>query len=52
MPAFVANSPEPKIPTGHVHKRDSNGFNAIFKDGHVSLIKDSTLGMWTNRSGD
>ena len=50
--AFVGNSPEPKIPTGHVHKRHNNGFNAIFTDGHASLIKDSTLGMWTNRSGD
>ena len=51
-PAFVNSAPEPKIPTGHVHKRHNNGFNAIFTDGHANLIKDSTLGMWTNRSGD
>ena len=51
-PAFVNNAPEPKIPTGHVHKRHNNGFNAIFTDGHSNLIKDSILGMWTNRSGD
>jgi len=51
-PAFVNSAPEPKIPTGHVHKRHNNGFNAIFTDGHANLIKDSILGMWTNRSGD
>ena len=51
-PAFVNSAPEPKIPTGHVHKRHNNGFNASFTDGHANLIKDSILGMWTNRSGD
>jgi len=51
-PAFVNSAPEPKIPTGHVHKRHNNGFNAIFTDDHANLIKDSILGMWTNRSGD
>ena len=51
-PAFVNSAPEPKIPTGHVHKRHNNGFNAIFTNGHANLIKDSILGMWTNRSGD
>jgi prepilin-type N-terminal cleavage/methylation domain-containing protein/prepilin-type processing-associated H-X9-DG protein len=51
-PAFVGNSPEKTIPTGHVHKRHNGGFNAIFVDGHVKFIKDSKLGMWTSRAGD
>jgi prepilin-type N-terminal cleavage/methylation domain-containing protein/prepilin-type processing-associated H-X9-DG protein len=52
-PAFYDNSPDKKTPNpGHLGKRHSEGFNATFCDGHAKFIKNSTLGMWTNRAGD
>jgi prepilin-type N-terminal cleavage/methylation domain-containing protein/prepilin-type processing-associated H-X9-DG protein len=52
-PAFLADAPDSKNPNaGHVDKRHNSGFNATFCDGHVKFIKNSTLGMWTNRAGD
>jgi prepilin-type N-terminal cleavage/methylation domain-containing protein/prepilin-type processing-associated H-X9-DG protein len=51
-PAYVGDKPDPKIPTGHVHKRHNEGFNATFCDGHAKFVKNSTLGMWTTRAGD
>jgi prepilin-type N-terminal cleavage/methylation domain-containing protein/prepilin-type processing-associated H-X9-DG protein len=52
-PAYFDNSPNPKNPReGHVGKRHNRGFNTTYCDGHAQFIKDSTLGMWTNRRGD
>jgi prepilin-type N-terminal cleavage/methylation domain-containing protein/prepilin-type processing-associated H-X9-DG protein len=52
-PSFFSDSPDTKNPTsGHVAKRHTNGFNSSFCDGHAAFVKKSTLGMWTNRSGD
>lgn len=52
-PAFLGNTPDTRNPTeGHVAKRHNRGFNASFCDGHAEFIKESTLGMWTTRSGD
>jgi prepilin-type N-terminal cleavage/methylation domain-containing protein/prepilin-type processing-associated H-X9-DG protein len=52
-PAFYADRPDTRNPTmGHVAKRHNRGFNATFCDGHAEFIKNSTLGMWTNRKGD
>ena len=52
-PAFTDNSPDKThAEEGHVAKRHNRGFNATFCDGHAQFIKNSTLGMWTNRRGD
>jgi prepilin-type N-terminal cleavage/methylation domain-containing protein/prepilin-type processing-associated H-X9-DG protein len=51
-PSFVGNAPDSNPPTGHVEKRHSSGFNAIFCDGHAKWTRDSKLGQWTNRAND
>jgi len=51
-PAFVGGAPNNNPPTGHVHKRHNEGFNATFCDGHAKWIKNSTLGQWTMRAND
>ena len=52
-PAYVDSSPDKKKPaTGHIAKRHNNAYNASFCDGHAGAIKNSTLGMWTNRAND
>jgi prepilin-type N-terminal cleavage/methylation domain-containing protein/prepilin-type processing-associated H-X9-DG protein len=52
-PAFLGNDPDKKTPeVGHIGKRHNTGYNATFCDGHAKYIRNSTLGMWTNRAGD
>jgi prepilin-type N-terminal cleavage/methylation domain-containing protein/prepilin-type processing-associated H-X9-DG protein len=52
-PAFWGNDPDKKTPeVGHIAKRHNAGYNATFCDGHAKYVKNSTLGMWTNRAGD
>jgi prepilin-type N-terminal cleavage/methylation domain-containing protein/prepilin-type processing-associated H-X9-DG protein len=51
-PGYVGDKPEKTIPSGHVAKRHNEGFNATFADGHAKFLKNSTLGMWTNRADD
>jgi len=35
-----------------VLKRHSNGFNALFADGHAKWLRESKPGMWTRQLGD
>jgi len=52
-PSFLGNTPDPTYPTqGHVAKRHNQGFDAAFCDGHAKFIRNSTLGMWTDRAND
>lgn len=51
-PSYVGNNPNNNPPTGHVHKRHNEGFNAIYCDGHAKFVKNSKLGDWTIRGGD
>jgi prepilin-type processing-associated H-X9-DG protein len=50
---YFGNDPDKKNPkSGHVAKRHSKGYNASFCDGHAQAVKNSTLGMWSNRPND
>ncbi len=49
---FVTSNRADPACNGHVAKRHNEGFVATFMDGHAKWLKNSTLGMWTNRAGD
>ena len=51
-PSFLGNEANNNPPTGHIHKRHNDGFNAIYCDGHAKWVKNSRLGDWTIRAGD
>ncbi len=52
-PAYVGDNADRKNPSmGHTAKRHNAGYNATFGDGHAQFVKKTTLGMWSNRSGD
>jgi len=50
--APVTNNRNDPACNGHVAKRHNAGFVAIFMDGHAKWVRNSTLGMWTNRAND
>jgi len=51
-PSYVGNNPNNNPPTGHVHKRHTAGFSAIYCDGHAKWVRNSKLGDWTIRAND
>jgi prepilin-type N-terminal cleavage/methylation domain-containing protein/prepilin-type processing-associated H-X9-DG protein len=42
----------PNVKDRKVLKRHSDGFNALFADGHVKWLRESKLGMWTRHLND
>src|SRR6266496_3840356 len=46
-PAYVGDTPDKKIPTGHVDKRHSGGFNAPFSDAPAYFTRRPTPGQWS-----
>ncbi|MCS6862774.1 MAG: DUF1559 domain-containing protein [Abditibacteriales bacterium] len=50
--APVTNNRADPACSGHVAKRHNDGFVVTFMDGHAKWLKNSRLGMWTNRAND